>query len=242
MKQIVSTLILALATSNWTHAKSLVRQEWLVNGAKREALVYLPSKKAGAPVIFAFHGHGGTMQHAARRMHLETLWPEAIVVYPQGSPAPTVRDPAGRKAGWLMFGGDRVPNRDLEFFDAILKTIQSDWKADPKRVYATGHSNGGGFVYYLWGQRPEIFAALAPLSAGGARLIRAAKPCPLLHIGAKNDTIVDWETQQVPAYKAAQQINGKAAPVEVVTHDQGHQYPNDAPPKIIAFFRKYAQR
>ena len=39
---------------------------WSVGGAKREALVYPPSQtSAKAPVIFAFHGHGGTMGTAA---------------------------------------------------------------------------------------------------------------------------------------------------------------------------------
>ena len=34
------------------------------------------------------------------------------------------------------------------------------FKIDEKRVYATGHSNGGGFTYLLWTCRPDAFAAL----------------------------------------------------------------------------------
>lgn len=33
-------------------------------------------------------------------MHIQTLWPEAIVVYPQGLNSPGPVDPPGNKPGW----------------------------------------------------------------------------------------------------------------------------------------------
>jgi hypothetical protein len=38
-------------------------------GGRREALVYTPpaAKTTSSPVVFAFHGHGGTMQHAVAK-------------------------------------------------------------------------------------------------------------------------------------------------------------------------------
>jgi polyhydroxybutyrate depolymerase len=193
----------------------------------------------GAPIIFAFHGHGGTAAFAARRWRLHSLWPEAIVVYAQGLPTVTPRDLQGTKTGWQMLDrGFLRPNRDRMFFDAIRETARKEWKSDEKRVYVTGHSNGGGFTYYLWGQMPDLFAALAPVSGGGEQLIRDAKPCPILIIGAKNDPIVPWETQK-RAIDAAVKINGSRAPVELYLHEGGHAYPDHAPEKIIAFFRKH---
>ena len=48
-------------------ADGLARREWTVDGLVREALVYVPSnaRTNARPVVFAFHGHGGTMNHAA---------------------------------------------------------------------------------------------------------------------------------------------------------------------------------
>ena len=48
-------------------AEEPARREWQVDGVTREALVYVPAqaKTTAAPVVFAFHGHGGTMRHAA---------------------------------------------------------------------------------------------------------------------------------------------------------------------------------
>lgn len=216
----------------------LVRKEWRVDGVPREALIALSAKTAGAPIIFGFHGHGGTATFAARQWKLHTLWPEAIVVYAQGLPTVTQRDLAGAQAGWQMFDFGQEPNRDKRFFDALLETARKEWKCDEKRLYVTGHSNGGGFTYYLWGRNPILFAALAPVSGGGDRLIQDAKPCPILVIGAKNDTIVPWETQQ-RAMDTAKKINGSRAPVELFIHEGGHTYPSAAPEKIIAFFKKH---
>ena len=215
-----------------------LQREWSVKGAKRTAIVVLPAKTEGAPIVFGFHGHGGNGGYCARRWNLQKLWPEAIFVYPNGLPTQTPRDPEGGKPGWMMFGGGLLPNRDLEFFNAMLETARKEWKVDEKQLYCTGHSNGGGFTYYLWGQRPELFAALGVVAASGERLIRAAKPCPLMHIGAKNDPIVKWEGQQA-VIDAAKKLNGSKAPVEVVMHDGGHEYPSIAPEKLITFFKKY---
>jgi polyhydroxybutyrate depolymerase len=218
----------------------LARKEWQVDGTTREALISLPEKNAGAPLILAFHGHGGTAGFAARRWRLHSLWPEAIVVYPQGLPTSTPRDPKGRQAGWQMMDIERKPNRDRRLFDAIINTARKEWKCSEKRIYVTGHSNGGGFVYYLWGQNPMPFAAIAPVSAGGERMIHDAKPCPILIIGAKNESIFLWETQK-QAIDAARSINGSRAPVEIFLHDRGHAYPEQGSEKIIAFFKKHSR-
>jgi len=49
---------------------------WKVDGLDREALVFLPTKRtaAGTPVVFGFHGHGGTARNAARMFG----FPEAV--------------------------------------------------------------------------------------------------------------------------------------------------------------------
>src|SRR5436309_2707271 len=73
-----------------------------VGGLERQALVYAPAKatRAPTPVVFAFHGHGGTAKAAANLFKYEKLWPEAIVVYLQGLPIPSKTDPTGKKNGW----------------------------------------------------------------------------------------------------------------------------------------------
>jgi len=67
-------------------------------------------------------------------------------------------DPQGRMAGWQFAAGD-YGDRDLKFFDAMLASLRQDYRVDNKRIFVTGHSNGGGFSYLLWAERPGVFAA-----------------------------------------------------------------------------------
>ena len=51
----------------------------------------------------------------------------------------------------------------------MLTTLKKDYRVDEKRIYATGHSNGGGFTYLLWAARGDVFAAVAPCAAAAPR-------------------------------------------------------------------------
>src|SRR5215471_12351862 len=124
-------------------APSPARREWTVDGVAREALVYVPSsaKLQPTPFIFVFHGHGGNMNGAARNFHYHQLWPEAIVVYMQGLNTPgRLTDSAGRLPGWQA-GLGQEGDRDLKFFDAVLASLEHDYRVHEKRIYAAGHSN-----------------------------------------------------------------------------------------------------
>ena len=145
--------------------------KWTVEGVEREALVIAPtnnglSKTAGAgakaPVVFAFHGHGGNMQQVADA-GMQQLWPEAILVYPQGLPTKLYVDPEGRGAGWQQEPGQNG-DRDLKFVDAMLATLRQKFVVDDRRIYATGLSNGGIFTYLLWGTRGK---SVRGVRAGG---------------------------------------------------------------------------
>src|SRR4029077_10555421 len=114
-----------------------------------------------SPLVFVFHGHGGNMQNISRTMHIETIWQEVIVVYPQGVNTPTKIDPEGKRPGWQRAPGDQN-DRDLKFFDALLDAIGKKYNVDKRRIYVTGFSNGGVFTYVLWAARPDIIAAVAP--------------------------------------------------------------------------------
>src|SRR5262245_52207597 len=83
---LIFVCLAALLTAGPAHADdTLSRRQWTVGGVVREALVFAPAraKTNPAPVVFAFHGHGGSMNNAARMFGYHTRWPEAIVVYMQ---------------------------------------------------------------------------------------------------------------------------------------------------------------
>jgi polyhydroxybutyrate depolymerase len=235
--------------------------EWTVDGVAREGLVYAPAKESpdGPPLVFGFHGHGGSMQNAARSFHIHDVWPEAVVVYLQGLPTPgQLTDPEGKKAGWQKSPGDQ-DDRDLKLFDAVLAAMKEKHKIDPRRVYATGHSNGAAFTYLLWANRPDVFAAIAPSAAAGARPQKDTKPCPTLHLAGEKDPLVRFE-MQMRAVNAIKTFNGceetgkdwdkgctlypssKDAPVVTFIHPGTHQYPAEGPALIVKFFKEYARK
>jgi polyhydroxybutyrate depolymerase len=259
--------LVALSIALWAPSRSRAddkapvarRMEWTVDGARREAVVYAPesAKVAKAPLVFAFHGHGGDAARSAEKFRFQELWPEAIVVYMQGLPTPGLTDPEGLRSGWQRDPGESG-DRDLKFFDAALATMKEEYKVDDRRIYAAGHSNGGGFTYLLWAARPRTFAALAP-SAGGFRQPRAARePLPILHVAGRNDNVLPFAFQ-ARAMANVRAVNGctsrgkqwaknctlyeskKGAPFVSLIHPGTHEYPAEAPPLIVKFFKEHAR-
>lgn len=243
---------------------ALERKTWNIGDVTREALVYVPKgehKSAHPPVVFAFHGHGGRSEYLVRKMALHQLWPEAVCVYPQGLPTPVpVIDVEGKLPGWQKYVGDQG-DRDLAFFDAMLKTLQADHAIDPQRIYVTGHSNGGFFTYVLWAARGDRFAALAPIAAGLSPRDAAVErqPTPVLHVAGENDRIVRFDTQRrtLDKLRAINQCDevGRPAgefctefrsavgmPLVEFIHPGGHEIPETAPQRIVEFFQKHARK
>lgn len=136
------------------------------------------------------------MHNAARTFEIDSHWPDALVVYMQGLKTPgQITDPEGKLAGWQREAGDQG-DRDLKFLDAVLATLQKEYRVDRKRIYATGHSNGGAFCYLLWAMRGETFAAMAPSGAASLRNLTLLKPKPLIHFAGRNDPLVRYAWQE----------------------------------------------
>jgi polyhydroxybutyrate depolymerase len=245
--------------------RDLTKREWTIDGATREALIHIPAASAPKPypLVFAFHGHGGTMQNAAVMFDYHDVWPEAIVVYMQGLNTPgRLTDPEGKKPGWQHstgFQGDR----DFKFFDAVLASLKSDTAVDDRRIYSTGHSNGGGFTYLLWRTRGDIFAAMAPSAAAGPgdewqKNIAALKPKPVMHLAGEMDPLVKYEWQK-ETIQTLIRLNGcdekgtawapkctlypskTGTPVVTLIHSGGHNFPPEAPALFVKFFKEHAK-
>jgi polyhydroxybutyrate depolymerase len=136
-----------------------------VNGATRSYLIHLPPNAGtGAllPLVIALHGGGGNPEQFAKDTQFNPLADQEnfIVVYPHGT---------GLLGTWdaIHCCGQAYDKQvdDVGFISALIDAlIQSD-HVDPKRVYATGHSNGGMMTYRLGAELPDKIAAIA-VSAG----------------------------------------------------------------------------
>src|ERR1700677_1711701 len=153
MKLMVAVLFAVLWSPTCGQAEEL---KLTIDGTERTALVFAPSGGGKAPVIFAFHGHGGSAAKSAEGMAFQTAWPEAIVVYMQGLPGiASPADPKGEQPGWQRAAGE-AGDRDLKFFDAVLAELHKKYAVDDGRIYATGFSNGGFFNYLLRSEERRV--------------------------------------------------------------------------------------
>ncbi|MDO4549211.1 MAG: hypothetical protein Q4D04_14055 [Clostridia bacterium] len=129
-----------------------------IDGVNREFYVFVPSDvKAGyvgnVPVLFAFHGGGGSGEEFAcwSAWHRTAEERQFIVVYPTGH-----RGNDGIKAS-TSWSAD-----DLEFFKQVRGFVLENYSADATRVYATGLSQGSVMTHNVALYCPELVAAVAP--------------------------------------------------------------------------------
>lgn len=224
-----------------------------VDGFEREAFVVVgPKAKAtGAPVVIAFHGHGGNGNYMMRKMNFAQSWPEAIAVYPTGLPGHLGKvDPDGTRNGWQTRPGE-MGDRDLKFVDEILKSLAGEYHANMNKVFSMGHSNGSAFTWLLAAERTKSFAGYCGWCAGGSIAAYRSAPTPSFIIAALNDEIVPLRsvrlfeqgilrrndcTDDPLIENRIKKYKGKA-PVWIYEYDGGHMLPSDASILTVAFFK-----
>ena len=130
-----------------------------INGETRRYFLHLPASAAHrrpAPLVLVFHGGGGNATGIAPHTGFSALADREgfVVAYPQGING---RWNDGR-------GLAAATHDDVGFVRALLDTLGRELGIDPKRVYATGISNGAIFAYRLACDLPGTLAAIAPVA------------------------------------------------------------------------------
>jgi polyhydroxybutyrate depolymerase len=138
-----------------------------VDGRPRTYLVHVPPRydpKKPMPVVLVFHGGLSSANLMARFCGLNDKADSAgfLAVYPNGT---------GRGERALTWNAcnccgyaERYQVDDVAFVRALLDDLAKVARVDPKRVYATGISNGGMLCYRLASELSERIAAIAPVS------------------------------------------------------------------------------
>jgi len=145
------------------------RRTLRVDGVERRYLILLPpSVRPGqpAPVVLVFHGGGGRAQGIAPHTGFSRLAEREgfVAVYPDG---------LGHR--WNDGRGYASTHDDVGFVRALLDSLRRELTIDPRRIYATGISNGAIFSYRLACDLPGVFAAVAPVA--GAMPVALVSSC-----------------------------------------------------------------
>jgi len=141
------------------------------DGLEREVLIRLPDEipEGGAPVVFGFHGAGGSNMAWHRRLARFVNQRGIISVSPQGANA--IR--GQRVALWNFKEGSRSRADDIGLVESIIEILDSQNLVNMNRVFATGDSSGGLMSYRL-AVDTDLFSAIAPTKSGMA--INAHEP------------------------------------------------------------------
>ncbi|MDZ5145413.1 alpha/beta hydrolase family esterase [Microbacterium testaceum] len=161
-----------------------------VDGAARGYTVHVPATmtaQTSMPLILAFAGYRMPPGQLEQLSGLDGSG--AIVVYPQ---AASTAAGVGWQGAPYSSGED-----DVAFTAALLDDVESRLCIDPKRVFAAGISNGGGFVSLLSCALPERIAAFAVVS--GAIYPATNPPCasgspvPVVEFHGTADDVIPYD-------------------------------------------------
>ena len=168
-------------------------RELKVGDVTRSYLMHIPPSydpKKKTPVVLAFHGAIMTAEMMTQFSGLNEKADKAgfIVVYPRAKGS-------GLWLTWNAGGIWKFANKadDIGFVKALLDELPRVVNVDPKRIYATGMSNGAMMCYRVGAELSERIAAIAPVA--GTMIIDEFKPkrsVPVMYFHGTADKMVPF--------------------------------------------------
>lgn len=156
---------------------------------KRHYIAYVPAKvkdkKAypnGAPVIYAFGGNGNNAFNffeASQFVELADTYGFTVVMPGEHT------SNNGVTTTWS------INEADYQFVLAVMEEMKAKHGQyfDPKRVYAVGHSQGGGMTNFLSERDPDLFTAYAVMAGVARNFAAGTPPAPMYAIYGEYDSV-----------------------------------------------------
>lgn len=195
---LLSALVLAIAVSAAPSSETLV-----FGGIKRHYLVVVPASYDGtiaAPVVLAFHGKNNDGALSERtfgftefqnREYFIAVYPDGLNREWNGGRTP----PASRESE----GSD-----DVGFVSALIDSLATHYKIDPKRIFATGSSNGAVFCHTLAARLSERIAAIGPVNGNLGitvpKRFSPQHPVSVISFNGTDDTLMPFGGYSDPVY------------------------------------------
>ncbi|MFC1541443.1 T9SS type A sorting domain-containing protein [Candidatus Latescibacterota bacterium] len=172
-----------------------IKGNFMLNGYERKYLVYLPksyTNTSNMPVVIHLHknlemtfgsGENAWIWHG-KKVADEYGY---IYVFP---------DADRRNYGlWRLDGLE-----DVEFIDALIDTLNSNYSIDLKRIYVVGVQYGGHFCFKLACQLSDRIAAIAPVAGLMPTALQndcyPLRPVPIIMMNGTDDTFVPYEGKE----------------------------------------------
>jgi polyhydroxybutyrate depolymerase len=172
-----------------------------VDGGSRDYILHVPAGYSGAsavPLVVNFHGYLNDASDEITFTGMNTKADSAgfIVAYPDGIDE-------SWNAGVCCGEAESENIDDVAFARAVVADIETRVCVDPKRVYATGMSNGGFLSHRLGCEAADLFAAIAPV-AGVLGIPPAScnpsRPMPIIEFHGTADVVVPYDGSSIFDY------------------------------------------
>jgi polyhydroxybutyrate depolymerase len=163
----------------------------MFGGLRRTYLVHAPAGgERPAGLVINLHGTGGSGATQAATTHYDTVADRLglVVVYPDGI-----------DRTWADGRGVEKPDRkgvdDVGFLSALAERLVRDYGIDPGHVFATGMSAGAFMTNRLACDRPDLIAAIAPVSGtlGTGVSCAPSRPVAVLETHGTADRVVPYD-------------------------------------------------
>jgi len=158
-----------------------------------------PKPGQNLPLVFFFHGAGGTAAQASRTYgwtekaeagHFFMVLPEGLPVRPESEGSFLLNPHIWRDERPAL---KVSPVNDVHFFEELLQRIEDVLPVDTHRVYVTGFSNGAGLTFTLGSHFSDRIAAIAPVSSQSFIHIDAlARPLPVYYLTGTADPLIPY--------------------------------------------------
>jgi len=210
-----ASLVLALlALAPVAAAAQTVVRTLAVGGLTRQYRLHVPPNMAHdgtAALILVFHGRGGDAAGMERLTGFSAMADRSgfAVVYPDG-------------VGHAWNDGRSLPGAtaprpridDVAFISAVIDSLTGELHLDPRRIFATGFSNGGAFAHYLAANLSTRIAAIASVSGGlawpFARTFAPAAPVSVFIMQGTADPLLSYRGGLVAGGRLGNEVGAAA--------------------------------
>ncbi len=153
---------------NWEGGSGQPLSQLQAGGLTRNYYLYVPpgySPKRKTPLVIMLHGGGGNAHNAEAVAQMIPAAREkgVLVVYPNGTGPLKDRLLTWNADNCCGYALDHQVD-DVGYIRALISRLEQEYNIDPKRIYATGLSNGGMMTYKLGCELSDKLAAIAPVA------------------------------------------------------------------------------
>lgn len=204
-------------------------------GIERTYHIHLPpgfSKDEPAPLVFALHGGGGEGRRFDQYTTQGTLTAAAdkrgvVLVFPEGINKQWCD---GRTEILKM----KKTYDDVGCISGIIDTMVKNYGIDPKRVYATGISNGGFMSVRLAMDLSEKIAAVAPVAAQISKALKDKTPklpISIMIVNGTKDPLVPFDGGHIRLFRFGRSRGEALSTASTVEHFRLHNGCGKTPEK-----------